>query len=194
MAKGGAPGTKGGKGGKGAKIVKGPPHIHARIAYLNKIATLMASNQDSARHDTREIANGVSAIAASSTSSSASQADQSHGSETSLAKHGVPYLYGSQLRAISRKGQVALSQDLKRSLCRVCNGPLIQGQTCTEHLENRSRGGRKPTADVKILHCSTCGTNKRFPVGARRQLKKSKRLAQRPQLDEGLGSADDHAT
>jgi ribonuclease P protein subunit RPR2 len=39
-------------------------------------------------------------------------------------------------------------------------------------IENLSKGGRKPWADVLVVRCRVCGFVKRYPVGARRQRKK----------------------
>lgn len=40
------------------------------------------------------------------------------------------------------------------------------------YVENKSRGGRKPWADVIVVECFTCGRSRRFPVNAPRQLRK----------------------
>lgn len=84
---------------------------------------------------------------------------------------------GSDLHTVSRKAQLRLSIGLKRSMCKSCNAVLIPGHTATQTTENRSKGGRKPWADVLVVSCKRCGSKKRIPVGARRQPKKRDRLA-----------------
>ncbi|KAF1828677.1 DUF159-domain-containing protein [Decorospora gaudefroyi] len=84
---------------------------------------------------------------------------------------------GSDLQQVSRKGQLRLAVDLKRSMCKSCNTILIPGRTATQNMENQSRDGKKPWADVLVVTCNLCAGKKRFPVGASKQLEKAKRKA-----------------
>lgn len=84
---------------------------------------------------------------------------------------------GSDLHTVSRKAQLRLSIDLKRSMCKSCNTILVPGQTAVQSIENESKGGSKPWADVLVVSCKVCGNKRRIPVGARRQKKKRDRLA-----------------
>jgi ribonuclease P protein subunit RPR2 len=61
-------------------------------------------------------------------------------------------------------------------MCKSCNTVLIPGRTVSQTIENPSKGGRKPWADVLVVTCLICGGKKRFPVGATKQLKKHKRI------------------
>jgi ribonuclease P protein subunit RPR2 len=79
------------------------------------------------------------------------------------------------LRAVSLKGQIRLSPNLKHSICKRCDLLLVPGSSATVQMENKSRGGKKPWADVLVMTCTACGTAKRYPVGAKRQLRKEKR-------------------
>ncbi|KZF20882.1 Rpr2-domain-containing protein [Xylona heveae TC161] len=81
----------------------------------------------------------------------------------------------SQLRGVSLKSQIRLSPELKRSICRRCDTLLIPGSTSTTRLENHSRGGKKPWADLLVVECKACGSVKRFPVGAQKQKRRSER-------------------
>lgn len=81
----------------------------------------------------------------------------------------------SHMFAVSRKGQVRLSSDIKHSVCKCCNTVLIQDSTSTTRVENDSKHAKKPWADVRITECLNCGTKKRFPIGAKRQQRKGKR-------------------
>lgn len=87
--------------------------------------------------------------------------------------------YASQLRAVSLKSQLRLPQGEKRSLCKRCDTLLVLGTSCSEEIENKSRGGRKPWADVRVVKCLTCGTAKRFPQGKERSM----RLVERKKMD-----------
>jgi len=88
---------------------------------------------------------------------------------------GLPHHLISNLRQVAQKSTIRLHSSVKRTLCRVCNAVLVEGQTCQKSMENTSRGGRKPHADVLVLKCIACGAKKRFPVGAVRQGKKGLR-------------------
>lgn len=177
MAKGGLANAKTGQSGKAPKPVKGPPHIHARIAYLNKIATFIATQQASRPADKHE-AKKCDDVAETT------EIAKPRSGPLSMSDSGMPFLLGSHLRAVSRKGQIMLSKDVKRAFCKVCNGPLVPGLTSSERLENASKHGKKPWAEVNILNCSTCGADKRYPIGARRQLKKSLRLTQKTEVEQ----------
>ncbi|PWY83469.1 Rpr2-domain-containing protein [Aspergillus heteromorphus CBS 117.55] len=84
-------------------------------------------------------------------------------------------VYMSQMRGVSLKAQLRLPVDVKRSFCKRCDTHLIPGTTCTQEIRNASRGRKKPWADVLVVRCSTCGTEKRFPQTEKR----SKRLPER---------------
>jgi ribonuclease P protein subunit RPR2 len=60
-------------------------------------------------------------------------------------------------------------------MCKSCNTVLVPGHTVVQTIENPSKGGKKPWADVLVVACLVCGGKKRFPVGAAKQLKKVKR-------------------
>lgn len=83
---------------------------------------------------------------------------------------------GSDLQQVSRKAQLRLSVDVKRTICKRCNTILVQGRTATQTIENASKGGKKPWADVLVLECKVCGGKKKFPVGMERQAKKGARI------------------
>ena len=90
-------------------------------------------------------------------------------------RSGLALQLASDLHAVSRKGQVRLSPELKRSVCKTCYAVLIPSRTATQTLENESKQGKKPWADVLVLACTLCGTKKRFPVGSKRPKKKGER-------------------
>lgn len=122
-------------------------HLHARIAYLHQAATHLALQAPPVTHT-----------------------DPSH-----LQQRGLPLLLAAQLQAVSQKAQIRLSHDMKRSLCKVCSTPLMPDTTSETRIENKSRAGKKPCADVLVIQCRNCHAEKRFPIGAPRQKKKTER-------------------
>ncbi|KAF1824059.1 uncharacterized protein K489DRAFT_172706 [Dissoconium aciculare CBS 342.82] len=88
---------------------------------------------------------------------------------------GLPLRLNDHLRQVAAKSQARLSTAVKRSACKRCNAVLRDGVTCTKFMENLSKGGRKPHANVLVLRCAVCEAEQRFPVGARRQSRKSDR-------------------
>ncbi|KAH0543202.1 hypothetical protein FGG08_002463 [Glutinoglossum americanum] len=109
-----------------------------------------------------------------------------HNKPTSWPTHNLPLSRHllSNLRTISHKGQIRLSPSIKRSICKRCESLLIPGCSSTHRVENQSRGGKKPWADVLVVRCSACGTEKRFPAGAKKNPKRELRAR-----GDGLASA-----
>jgi len=132
-------------------------HVQARISFLEKASRYLAEQQFT------------------NVNEKVPDSDMGHASQST--KKGLALLLNSHLRAVSLKGQVRLSQDLKRSICRVCDTPLLESLSSDVVVENHSKMASKPWADVRVVTCRTCGTMKRFPIGATRQDKKSVRLA-----------------
>lgn len=88
------------------------------------------------------------------------------------------------MRAVSLKAQIRQTPSLKRTICKFCDSLQIEGRTCESKIENLSRGGRKPWADVLIIKCRICGNVKRYPLNAPRQQRRAARL-QISQAEEG---------
>ncbi|KAK8210309.1 hypothetical protein M8818_003477 [Zalaria obscura] len=157
------------------KPAKGVPnrHLHSRIAYLHQAATYFALQNNIA---TAQESDAQTTEARSGTAQEPSIPPSSSGNGVG----GLPLWMTSHLRAVSLKSQVRLSQDLKHSICKSCGSPLIAGSTSRTRMENHSRGGKKPWADVLVITCQKCDTERRFPVGATRQKKKSERARAKP--------------
>ncbi|CZR51591.1 uncharacterized protein PAC_01468 [Phialocephala subalpina] len=75
----------------------------------------------------------------------------------------------SDLRETSLKAQLRVSPQMKYAICKNCDTILIDGATCTNEVENRSKGGKKLWADVLARKCNTCGIVKRYPLATPRQ-------------------------
>lgn len=147
---------------------KGIPskHLHARTTFLYQAATYLTLQTTSNKIMS-------STILDSEMDRNSVQTRSEHASGHSP----LALQLGSDLQQVTRKAQLRLSVDLKRSLCKRCNTVLIPGRTATQSVENLSKGGKKPWADVLVLACMTCDGRKRFPVGAKRQDKKKERRA-----------------
>ena len=179
------------------KAPKGPPqkHLHSRISYLYQAAVYLSGTTDkmhicSASSD-KEEQTGNNRVATATMSEAASDQNLcllSANEETSvvLEEHHVLEAGNSalsrqllaHLRSVSLKAQIRLSPTMKHSICKRCDLLLVPGSSATVSIENKSRGGRKPWADVLVMTCTACGTAKRFPIGAKRQLRKEERRAQ----------------
>lgn len=172
------------------KVPKGVPnkHLHARIAYLHKIANYL-STQALAKPDPSQQATSTTTgdqpktdppgtLATDATTSLAnSKPAPGHPSTATFnpPASGLTLQLTAHLRSVAQKGQIRLSRDLKHSFCKICSSPLIEGETCVRSTENLSKNGRKPWAEVAIVTCVACGACKRFPVGAKRQKRKALR-------------------
>ena len=174
-----------------AKAAKGPPHkhLHSRISFLHQAARYLSGvtqdhipgQQDVALPNHCHMPNEYAAKSTASPCSSdeprcAKQADVAHNNPVMPGgTSGLARLYTTQLRSISRKSTIRLTPEMKHSLCKRCHTSLEPGATCTTFLQNKSRYGRKPWADLLILECKGCGTVKRFPVGGTRQQRRRQR-------------------
>ncbi|KAF7889749.1 uncharacterized protein EAF02_002164 [Botrytis sinoallii] len=81
----------------------------------------------------------------------------------------------TDLRSVSLKGMMRMSPEMKHSICKNCQTLLLEGTTCTAKVENQSKGGKKPWADVLVRKCDTCGLEKRFPLATDRQPRRPRR-------------------
>lgn len=171
-------------------------HLHSRISFLYQASSYMQAAtglkqaEKLAHHGTPvpQKARGKDGAGAETEITSLHGEDRQksvHGNEQQLsALNGVSLTthaasisrqYLSQMRAVSLKAQIRLSPEAKRSICKRCDYLLTPGISSTERIENQSRGGRKPWADVLVTSCKACGTKKRFPIGKRRQKKRNLR-------------------
>ena len=98
---------------------------------------------------------------------------------------GLPFYLISHLRQVALRSQIRLTPAVKHASCRTCHAVLIEGRRSRKFVENLSRGGKKPHADVLVVECLACGTKKRFPTGAKRQTRKAERQAATKAVERG---------
>ncbi|KAF3354769.1 hypothetical protein VDGD_01779 [Verticillium dahliae] len=81
----------------------------------------------------------------------------------------------ADISAVSKKVVIRPTPAMRRTVCKACDAFLIEGHNCTTTIENLSKQGRKPWADVMVMKCHTCGHAKRFPVNCPRQKRRALR-------------------
>ncbi|RMY29670.1 hypothetical protein D0865_15456 [Hortaea werneckii] len=177
-------------------------HLHARIAYLQQAASYLTlqgkehqireahapnstlptpGNQVQHQNQTPIVCTENTVNEAVAHEQSPQQASLRSGVELPETG-GLPLHLATHLRQVALKSQIRLRTDVKHSICKRCNSVLVESQTSNKRIENKSKGGRNPHADVLVISCRVCGADKRFPVGAKRQ----KRKGERRQPDSGL--------
>jgi ribonuclease P protein subunit RPR2 len=160
-------------------------HLHSRISYLHQAAQYLANhsgtpqnvNKDGDQPNELSIESTKSRNAGTET---AELVSTKGGDDSALRRHakvsGQALRLSSQLLLVSQRSKVAVSRDIKRLICKCCNELLIPGKTAIHRMENKSKGGRKPWADVLVVECQRCGFQKRYPVGQQRQPKRKDRI------------------
>ena len=155
---------------KGATANPQHKHLYSRISYLYQLATRLSTTHS--QHITKaEPQKNPICSPNPSTEPQPKETTSPITHPSKLSRHLL-----SHLRGISLKAQIRLSPSLKHAICKRCDTLLVPGSTSTSYVENKSRGGRKPWADVLVVQCGYCGSARRFPVGAKRQLGRSKRV------------------
>lgn len=120
-------------------------HIHTRLAFLRQAAQHLHEAQHLVGDDKNVQPAG---------------SDQSTKESGGQVRHLV-----NNIRGVSRRSVLRLTQETKHSLCRHCDSLLIPGQTARVFIENSSKGRRKSWADVQVIECLDCRCVKRFPIG-----------------------------
>ncbi|KAJ9155485.1 hypothetical protein NKR23_g1698 [Pleurostoma richardsiae] len=144
--------------------------IYSRVSFLYQAAAYLAAPQQHAQaHQAGDVQDGRQEIHA--------QTSQLQGMSRRLA---------TDLRTVAQKTLIRVSPEMKRTICKYCDTLLVEGKTCTSVVENMSKGGKKPWADILVLRCNTCGGEKRFPVQAPRQ---KRRAIREREAQEALAEA-----
>lgn len=147
--------------------VKGQPGVQNRIIYSRASYLYQAANYLSNCVGSSENASTPAGIPCKAGHSVHPQQNKQQESMEKLSRMVI-----TDMRAVSLKAQIRQSPALKRTVCKFCDTLLVEGRSCSSTVENSSKGGRKPWADVLVIECKTCGNVKRFPVDAPRQKRK----------------------
>ena len=177
-----------GKANKKTAMGPSQKHLYSRISFLHQAASYLSSVTDDAQGKKAIFTNGDQAEKNEKTASTGTAGNPKNqaphfSKEPGQANSTSPFckptspalsrLYASQSRTIARKATIRLTPDMKRSICKTCDSILLPGTTSSTFVENLSRSGRKPWADMLVITCNACGAVKRFPVGAKRQRRKT---------------------
>lgn len=170
-------------------------HIYTRASYLYQAGAYLASRVPDSHHassqprpsspEGRETEAGDATIAA---------VDRQHRAIQNTSRQVI-----SDMRAVSLKVLIRQTSAIKKTICKFCDTLLVEGKTCRSVVENFSRGGRKPWADVLAIECKTCGRVKRFPVSASKQKRRplrDRKQSQEPNTkqDQELAEHSTHAS
>lgn len=139
---------------------------YSRVSFLYQAATLMVTPRfpnatPVPTHQAAEVAEPTE------TSKSGDTPPEQTPSPENL--RGISRRFVTDLRQVGLKTQIRMDPSIKRKLCKFCDTLLVEGDSCTSFVENRSKDGSKPWADVLVVKCKTCQREKRFPVAAPRQ-------------------------
>lgn len=158
------------------------PHLHARVSYLYQAANYFQSQHGLPSNTRPHVASGrdepklprqMHAKDSENETSTVKSGDkpEAESLDKGFDISGPSRRLITHMRAVTLKSQVRLSRDIKRSLCKRCDTLLVSGSTSQCFIENRSKGGKKPWADVYVIECLKCGAQKRFPTGSKRQIR-----------------------
>ncbi|CAK7217300.1 hypothetical protein SBRCBS47491_003117 [Sporothrix bragantina] len=159
-----------GKGAAGGAAVANRP-AYSRVSYLFQAAALLAGTKTSNPET-------------SSATLTTTTGEPNNGVETAPLQ-GMARRLLTQMRSVSRKTNMRVRPVVKHRVCKYCDTLLVEGTTSLSVVENHSRGGCKPWADVLVVTCTTCGRSRRYPVSAPRQPRRPARQGEAK--DAGLG-------
>ncbi|TLS21766.1 uncharacterized protein PpBr36_09208 [Pyricularia pennisetigena] len=159
---------------------------YSRVSFLYQAATLMTTPRFS---NATPVPTQQAAKVAEPTEASTSGDIAPEQTPSPENLRGISRRFVTDLRQVGLKTQIRMDPSIKRKLCKFCDTLLIEGETCTSFVENRSKDGRKPWADVLVIKCKTCQREKRFPVAAARQKRRPFRTKdsndkEKPQVNE----------
>ncbi|KAL2122094.1 hypothetical protein VTJ04DRAFT_2549 [Mycothermus thermophilus] len=139
--------------------------IYSRLSFLQQAAVMLSTMSSSSE----------SPEDGSTSSNQPSSGAANPDARVSKSLEALSRRLTTDLRAVSLKTRIRLQPAVKHTICKFCDSVLIEGQSCTSEVENKSKGGRKPWADVLVRRCHTCGRERRYPVSARRPRRKTER-------------------
>lgn len=141
--------------------------IYSRASFLQQAATLLSLHRDESAASKGDSSPSQARPVVEGSSEASPRAD--------FQLQGMSRRLATDMRSVSLKTRIRLTPTVKQAVCKFCDSVLIEGHSCTSTVENRSRGGRKPWADVLVRRCHTCGRERRYPVSAEKQRRKTER-------------------
>lgn len=164
-----------GKESKGSSAKVTNKAMHSRVSYLYQAAAFLETRKLIASEPVGDKAEGSYTRGLTRSGDCPTQGTQptkSGSPNLEECSHALSRKLLSDLRSVSLKAQIRLSPTMKHTICRRCSTMLIDGSTCTSEIENKSKGGKKPWADILVRRCNSCGCEKRHPVAVERQLRR----------------------
>ncbi|KAL6896304.1 RNAse P Rpr2/Rpp21/SNM1 subunit domain-containing protein [Trichoderma evansii] len=158
-------------------------HIYSRASYLYQAASYLANCAHQIKNTTKTEDN-QNDTRKDELSGAADGDGFIHSNQERKAIINLSHQVISDMRSVSLKAQIRQSPKIKQTVCKYCDAVQIEGKTCHSTVENLSKGGRKPWADVLVTRCDTCGNVKRYPISAPRQKRKSLRAPKTPKREE----------
>lgn len=158
-------------------------HIYSRASYLYQAASYLANCAHQTKKTTKTENNQNETIK-DKLPSAADDHGFAHSNQERKAIINLSRQVVSDMRSVSLKAQVRQSPGIKQTICKYCDAVQIESKTCHSTVENLSKGGRKPWADILVTRCDTCGNVKRYPISAPRQKRKSLRAPKTPKREE----------
>jgi len=150
--------------------------LYSRISYLHQAASYLATRSSSFEGSG---GNGSSGRLPVDTSASASAASDN------MARRLV-----SDIRTVGQKVLIRQGPGIKRASCKFCDTVFVEGETCMTTVENASKGGKKPWADLMVVRCQVCKNVRRYPTACVRQRRKPFREPPSPKEADGDGDRD----
>jgi ribonuclease P protein subunit RPR2 len=163
------------KQAKGANV----PHkaLHSRLSYLYQAATYLSAQEKPSTAPAIPTPPPVPSQPHLQNASNESSHNQAPAEPQPASSQFLTRVLLSDLRTVSMKMQIRLSPGMKHTICKRCDALLQDGSTCVTKIENKSKNGRKPWADVLVRTCGNCGCEKRFPVNVERQPRRPNRVS-----------------
>ncbi|KAK4043753.1 RNAse P Rpr2/Rpp21/SNM1 subunit domain-containing protein [Parachaetomium inaequale] len=144
--------------------------IYSRMSFLQQAAVALSSIGPRSADSSSANATNTPSV---SNQPASTKIPSDPGSVTSL--DGMSRRLATDLRAVSLKTRIRLKPAVKQTICKFCDSILIDGGSSTSTIENKSKGAKKPWADVLVRKCHTCGRERRYPVSAARPRRKTER-------------------
>lgn len=164
-------------------------HIYSRASYLYQAASYLANCAHQTKK-TNKTGDDEDITRKGEQSVAADGDDFTHNKQERKAVINLSHQVISDMRSVSLKAQIRQSPTIKQTICKYCDAVQIEGKTCHSTVENRSKGGRKPWADILVTRCDACGNVKRYPIGAPRQKRKSLRAPKKSKREESGAVSD----
>jgi ribonuclease P protein subunit RPR2 len=146
-------------------------HLKARMEYLHRVSLYLQASATTKNISTPNTTNDTDLPDNPTVNETENLAGDLDQPQTKASLLNLSRVCVSQMRGVSLKTQTRLPVPVKRSFCKRCDSLLIPGVSCIHETQNPSRGGKKAWAELLVVRCFTCGTEKRFPQTDRRSEK-----------------------